>query len=209
VQATPSSPVAAAIIPLPGKMRRGRRYHPVATRRRRYFRLAASEFGFKFLLLAFLMAGCATDKPSVRLAPAQAPQGKFSQIYGDAHYRFVGANRSLDNAGAEVLVCNLARDQWKRITEVSLANSKLGHQPKLVHAYMDFATIYQNRDYVPLPLHANADGSTGLAVLPDKIEFDAGRAVYLLWFNSGLRDDAATTKLEIWKKDLDKSFKGK
>jgi hypothetical protein len=45
VQATPSSPVAAAIIPLPGKMRLGRRYHPVATRRRPYFRLAASEFG--------------------------------------------------------------------------------------------------------------------------------------------------------------------
>jgi hypothetical protein len=42
-----SSPVAAAIIPLPGKMRRGRRYHPVATRRRRYFRLAASGFGLK------------------------------------------------------------------------------------------------------------------------------------------------------------------
>jgi hypothetical protein len=47
VQATPSSPVAAAIIPLPGKTRRGRRYHPVATRRRRYFRLADSEFGLK------------------------------------------------------------------------------------------------------------------------------------------------------------------
>jgi hypothetical protein len=47
VQATPSSPVAAAIIPLPGKIRRGRRYHPVATRRRRYFRLAASGFGFR------------------------------------------------------------------------------------------------------------------------------------------------------------------
>jgi hypothetical protein len=45
VQATPSSPVAAAIYAAAGKMRRGRRYHPVATRRRRYFRLAASEFG--------------------------------------------------------------------------------------------------------------------------------------------------------------------
>jgi hypothetical protein len=45
VQATPSSPVAAAIMPLPEKMRRGRRYHPVATRRRRYFRPAASKFG--------------------------------------------------------------------------------------------------------------------------------------------------------------------
>jgi hypothetical protein len=44
VQATPSSPVAAAIMPLPEKMRRGRRYHPVATRRRRYFRPAASKF---------------------------------------------------------------------------------------------------------------------------------------------------------------------
>jgi len=32
-------------LPLPEKMRRGRRYHPVATRRRRYFRLAASGFG--------------------------------------------------------------------------------------------------------------------------------------------------------------------
>ena len=30
---------------LPEKMRRGRRYHPVATRRRRYFRPVASEFG--------------------------------------------------------------------------------------------------------------------------------------------------------------------
>jgi hypothetical protein len=37
-------------MPLPGKMRRGRRYHPVATRRRRYFRLAASEFGFKLFI---------------------------------------------------------------------------------------------------------------------------------------------------------------
>ena len=33
---------------LPEKMRRGRRYHPVATRRRRYFRPAASEFEFNF-----------------------------------------------------------------------------------------------------------------------------------------------------------------
>jgi hypothetical protein len=48
VPATPSSPVAAAIMPLPEKMRRGRRYHPVATRRHRYFRLAASVFGFNF-----------------------------------------------------------------------------------------------------------------------------------------------------------------
>jgi hypothetical protein len=164
---------------------------------------------FQLVLLAFLMAGCAINKPSVRLAPAQAPQDIFSQIYGDDHYRFVQANRTPDNTRADVLVCNLARNQWKRITEVSLANSKLGHQPMLVHAYMDFVTIYQNRDYVPLPLHASADGSTGLVVLPDKIEFDTGRAVYLLWFNSGLRDDAAITKLEIRKDDLDKSFKGK
>jgi hypothetical protein len=161
------------------------------------------------VLLAFLMAGCATNKPSVRLAPAQAPQGRFSQIYEDDYYRFVQSNRTPDNAQADVLVCNLARDQWKRIAEVSLANSKLGHQPMLMHAYMDFVTIYQNRDYVPLPLHASANGSTGLVVLPDKIEFDRGRAVYLLWFNSGLRDDAAMTKLEIRKEDLDKSFKGK
>jgi hypothetical protein len=164
---------------------------------------------FQLVLLAALLAGCATNKPSVRLEPAQAPRGKFSQIYEDTHYRFVQANRPPDNMQVEVLVCNLASDQWKRITEVSLANSRLGHQPKLVHAYMDFATIYQNRDYVPLPLHANADGSTGLAVLPDKIEFDAGGAVYLLWFNSGLKDDAAMTKLEIRKQDLDKSFKAK
>jgi hypothetical protein len=47
VQATPSSPVAAAIMPLPEKMRRGRRYHPVATRRHRYLRAATSEFGIK------------------------------------------------------------------------------------------------------------------------------------------------------------------
>jgi hypothetical protein len=164
---------------------------------------------FQLVLLAFLMAGCAINKPSVRLVPAQAPQDIFSQIYGDDHYRFVQANRTPDNTRADVLVCNLARNQWKRITEVSIANSKLGHQPMLVHAYMDFVTIYQNRDYVPLPLHASADGSTGLVVLPDKIEFDTGRAVYLLWFNSGLRDDAAITKLEIRKDDLDKSFKGK
>jgi hypothetical protein len=45
VPATPSSPVAAVIMPLPEKMLRGRRYHPAATRRRRYFRLTASEFG--------------------------------------------------------------------------------------------------------------------------------------------------------------------
>jgi hypothetical protein len=161
------------------------------------------------VLLAFLLVGCATNKPSIRLEPAQAPQGKFSQIYGDNHYRFVRSDRALDGTEVDVLVCNLARDRWRRITEVSLANSKLGHQPQLVHAYMNFVTIYQNRDYVPLPLHASADGSTGLVVLPDKIEFDAGRAVYLLWFNSGLQDDAATTKLEIRKKDLDKSFKRK
>ena len=169
-----------------------------------------SRLYFQLGLLAFLLTGCTADnKPSVRLAPAQAPQGTFSRIYGDDHYQFVQANRTPDNTRADVLVCSLARNQWKRITEVSLANSKLGHQPMSVHAYMDFAAIYQNRDYVPLPLHANADGSTGLVVLPDKIEFDAGRAIYLLWFNSSLRDDAATTKLEIQKNDLDRLFKGK
>ena len=156
------------------------------------------------------MAGCATNNPnpSVRLAPAPAPKGQFSQIYKDTHYQFVEANRSSDNTRVEVLVCNLACNQWRRITEVSLADGKLGHQPKLVHAYLDFVTIYQNRDYVPLPLHASADGTTGMAVLPDKIEFDKGRAAYLLWFDTGLQDDAAMTKLEIRKKDLDKSFKG-
>jgi hypothetical protein len=161
---------------------------------------------FQLVLLAFLMVGCATNKPSVRLEPAQVPQGNFSQIYGDAHYRFVQANRTPDNTRADVLVCDLTRNQWRRITEVSLVNSRLGHQPTSVHAYMDFVTIYQNRDYVPLPFHASTDGSTGLVVLPDKIEFDAGHAVYLLWFNTLWHEDAAITKLEIRKKDLDKSF---
>jgi hypothetical protein len=161
------------------------------------------------VLLAFLMVGCATNKPSVRLEPAQAPQGGFSEIYRDNHYRFVQGNRTPDNTQVDVLVCNLAQAQWRRITEVSLANSKLGHQPKLVHAYMDFATIYQGSNCVPLPLHASADGLSGMAVLPDRIEFDTGRAVYQLWFNSLWHDEAATTKLEIRKKDLDQAFKGK
>jgi hypothetical protein len=43
----------------------------------------------------------------------------------------------------------------------------------------------------------------------NRIEFEASRAVYVLWFNSGLQDDAATTRLDILKKDMDKSFKGK
>jgi hypothetical protein len=164
---------------------------------------------FQLVLLALLLVGCSANKPSVRLEPAQAPQGKSSQLYEDAHYRFVQASSFTDNRQTEVLVCSLAGDRWKRIAEVSLTNSRLGLQPKRVHAYMDFATIYQNRNYVPLPFHASADGSTGLAVLPDKIEFDASRAVYRLWFNSSLKDEAAVTKLEIRMNDLDKSFKGK
>ena len=116
---------------------------------------------FQLVLLAFLMVGCATHKTSVRLEPAQAPQGKFSEICKDSYYQFVQTDRTPDKTRADVLVCNLARNQWRRIMEVSLANSQLGHQPKLVDAYIDFATIYQNWDYVPLPLHASADGSTG------------------------------------------------
>ena len=50
VQATPSSPVTAAIKPLPKKMRRWRRCHPVATRRRRHLQPATSEFGLKACL---------------------------------------------------------------------------------------------------------------------------------------------------------------
>jgi hypothetical protein len=51
VPATPSSPVAAAIMLLPEKMRRWRRCHPVATRRRRSFRPVASEFGMNMVPL--------------------------------------------------------------------------------------------------------------------------------------------------------------
>jgi hypothetical protein len=40
-----SSPVAAAIMPLSEKMRRGRRHHLVAMRRRRHFRQTTLEFG--------------------------------------------------------------------------------------------------------------------------------------------------------------------
>ena len=50
VLATPASPVAGAAFGPSEKVRRGRRNHPMATGRRRYFHLTASEFGFNLLV---------------------------------------------------------------------------------------------------------------------------------------------------------------
>lgn len=47
VLAPPASPVAGGVDRLPETMRWGRRFYLMATKRRRYFPLAASEFGFK------------------------------------------------------------------------------------------------------------------------------------------------------------------
>jgi hypothetical protein len=87
VQATPSSPVAAAIYAAAGKMRRGRRYPPVATRRRRYFRLAASEFGIKITRNSFSVGY--TRK--IRHAPAE--------FHGCKDYRIQRAGSRLPPGG--------------------------------------------------------------------------------------------------------------
>jgi len=163
------------------------------------------------LVLSNGLGGCTSVKPSVRLESRQLP-GNFKQIYADSHYQF-GFTRH--DTRADVLVFSQARQQWKRITEVSLANAKLGESPKLASINMDFAYVYQGRDYAPLPLH---DTTGHYDILPDKIEFDANRKIYLIYFNSNWRDVSVTTesevqrittKLEIQKKDLDELFKTK
>ena len=168
-----------------------------------------SRSWFQLALCSLLLAGCATRQTSVRLEPAPPPIGVARPLYEDSHYRFVQADSTQDRTQAEILVCHLARGQWGHITEVSLANGRLARQPKLAHTYMDFAAIYQGQDYIPLPLHTGTGSADGLVVLPDKIEFDANRAVYVLWFNSSWQDATAASKLEIRKKDLDQAFKGK
>ena len=166
------------------------------------------------LVLNGILGGCIPAKPnvrSVRLESCPSP-GNFKQIYADPHYQF-GSMRH--DTRVDVLVFSEARQQWKRITEVSLANAKLGGSPRLASINMDFAYVYQGRDYAALPLH---DTTADYDILPDKIEFDTDRKVYLIYFNSNWRDVSVTTeseiqrittKLEIQKKDLDEAFKTK
>ena len=163
------------------------------------------------LVLSGGLFGCISIKPSVHLESCQSP-GNFRQIYADSNYQF---GFMWHDTQADVLVFSQAHQQWKRITEVSLANAKLGQSPKLASINMDFAYVYKGRDYAPLPLH---DTTGAYAILPDKIEFDAKRKIYLIYFNSNWRDVSVTTKLEIQrittkleiqKKDLDELFKTK
>jgi len=159
-------------------------------------------------MLLLQVAGCAAYRPSARLEPASAPQGKSRQIYGDDRYQFFWGIPTPDGTWADVLAHDLSSGHWKRISEVSLANGKLGHQPKAnAEIYMDFAAIYGGREYAPLPLRTSMDGSSGFGILPDKILFDAHGEVYQLFFSSTWSDDAVTTRLEIRRKDLDDAFK--
>jgi hypothetical protein len=169
----------------------------------------------KILCLAFVLTGvlfgCASNKPSVRLESCHSPRN-FKKIYADSNYQF-GSMRH--DTQADVLVFSQRRQQWKRITEVSLADAKLGESPRLASINMDLAYVYKGRDYAPLPLH---DTTGHYDILPDKIEFDSNRKTYLIYFNSNWRDVSVstesaaqriTTKLEIQKKDLDAAFKTK
>ncbi len=188
----------------------------------------------KFILcLALVMSGglfgCASIKPSVRLEPCQPPkifeqsndikqiildnekhkrEDMYFTIYADANYQF-GCVRNETND--IVLVFSQACQRWQRITEVSLKNTKLGHNPRSVPVYWDFSKSYQGKEYAPLPLRTGSDGLSGYFVSPDKIEYDGDRAVYLLWFTTEQgavpKDDTVPTKLEIRKKDLDEAFK--
>lgn len=163
------------------------------------------------LIVNGVLFGCTSVQPSVRLASSQTPDN-FKQLYADANFQFSFVRH---DTRADVFVFSQARQQWKRITEVSLANAKLGQSPKLASINMDFAYVYKGRDYAPLPLR---DTTGDYAILPDKIEFDANRKIYLIYINSNWRDVSVTTeseiqrittKLEIRKKDLDELFKTK
>ncbi len=172
--------------------------------------------------------GCFASEPSVRLVPAKAPEltapvptniherafykhrGAWP-IYADAHYRF---DYVLTTNEAAVFVAKTDRnpqgEQWKRITEVSLKNAKLGHSDALVSVYWDFSQSYRGKEYAPMPLRTGSDGVSGYPIFPDKIEFDREREVYSVWFGTkDVRDPTSPTKLEIRKKDLDEAFKQK
>ena len=147
-------------------------------------------------------------KQSVLLEPSHAPQGKFKQMYTDAHYQFVWVERAQETTEVDVLVHNVSEDEWKRITGVSLADGKLGGpSPKGCAINMNFSKIYGGREYVPLPLRTSVDGTSGFVILPDDIQFDGGRGVYVLLFGTSWHDDAFTTRLEIRRKDLDEACK--
>jgi len=142
-------------------------------------------------------------EPSVRLEPQAAPQGPFGHVLGgDSRYQFVWGFRKPD-----VLVHDLLHDNWKRITEVSLKNAKLGRSPATVSISWDFSEIYRGKAYAPLPLRTGSDGVSGNVVFPDKVECDTGRSVYLLWFTTKdtppATNDPFSTRLEIRKQDLD------
>jgi hypothetical protein len=164
--------------------------------------------------LSSVLFGCVSTRPKVRsvhLESCPSP-GNFKQVYADSHYQFGSV---LHDTRADVLVFSQARQRWKRITEVSLAHAKLGGSPMLAQINMDFAYVNQGRNQAALPLH---DTTGHYDILPDKIEFDADRKIYLIYFNSNWRDVSVTTeseiqrittKLEIRKIDLDAAFKTK
>ena len=72
---------------------------------------------------------------------------------------------------------------------------------------MNFSKTYVGREYVPLPLRTSIDGTSGFVILPDDIQFDDGRGVYVLLFGTSWHDDGFITRLEIRRKDLDEAFK--
>jgi len=158
--------------------------------------------------ILFTVTGCHSTGPSVYLDTCPSPPSpdKLKQIYADSDYQFVWATHDTQ---ATVLVFSQKKRGWKRIAKVSLENARLGHQPRVAQIYMDFSKIYRGKDYAPLPLRTSMDGTSGFSIPPDKIDFDANRNVYRVFFNSSWHDDAVTTQLEILKSDLDGLFNEK
>ena len=142
-------------------------------------------------------------KPSAYLEAYPTPDN-FKPLYSDSEYQFCLAFTS-----PGLLVFNQKRREWKRVAKVSLENAQLGHQPRAAEIYMNFSSIYKNKDYAPIPLRTGLDGTSGFSILPDKVDCDTNRSIYRIFFNSNWRDDALTTVVKIRKQDLDESFSSK
>jgi hypothetical protein len=121
------------------------------------------------------------------------------KVYEDASYRFVERHYGNGEYVPGFFACDLSRNRWLQLTELSTEHARLGRSPDDIRLMVgwDFHGL-ASAEYAQLPLMTG-----GSIIFPDRITFDPSTELYRLDCNSKLNRDVSLTSFWVRKADLD------
>lgn len=142
------------------------------------------------------------SRPTVRGEVLQSEPFSHRLIHGDSLYTFL--LRHYGEGGEQVpafVALRRADSTWIEITRLSTEHARLGRSPDVHDTPLSVGWDHARLDdscYAVVPLH-----TSGSVVFPDRISFDAARAIYRFDFNSQLDRAQCLTSFWVLQADLD------